>query len=346
MTIQWMEGFDLYPAGTTSNFVGNFWNSLNTAGRRIETTAARNGTRGYNYTFVTSDHNLSRPCVNGSVRTTMGFAMRQNGAYPGSPTQRPAAATFIGSSSKAGVGYNENQRIGVYRDTTLIAESASTFNVGTYNYVEFELYHATTGNVTFNLWVNNQLEATGTMQNINTISAFNIGQRGTSGSVGVSGQSTDFDDIIIYSDIDHLGDTSIILLLPAADETPQDWTPASGVNNYDMIDNVPFNDAEYIETATVSDQSQFSLTTPPADIFAVHALQHQYRAQKDDVQAVQMQGAIILPGAPDTVELGADNVLTQQWNYLADVSETDPDTGVAWTPANLATIELRYERTA
>lgn len=274
----------------------------------------------------------------------MGFAMRQNTAYPSSDTVEAPSAMFIGAVANAGVSYNHNQRVGIYRDETLIAESASTYNTETYNYIEFEIGHGLSGVVTYNLWINNQLEATGTMDHIGVISAFLIGQRDFSGTVGESERSTDFDDLIIYSDVDHLGDTSIILLLPDADETPQDWTPASGVDNFEMINNVPFNDAEYIETATIGDQSQFSLTAPPPDIFAVHAIQHQYRAQKDDVQATQMQGAIILPGGPIT-ELGADNVLTQQWNYFADVSEENPDTTAAWTPGDLDTIELRYERT-
>lgn len=345
MTIQWMEGFDLYEEDTSSNFGGSFWNTLNAGCRRVQNSAARTGLSGYNYTFCTSAHNASRPCVNGSSRTTMGFAMRQNTAYPSEDTVEAPSAMFIGAVANAGVSYNHNQRVGIYRDETLIDESASTFNTETYNYIEFELFHSNSGNVTYNLWVNNQLEATGTMTHIGDISLFLIGQRDFGGTVGESGRSTDFDDLIIYSDIDHLGDTSIVLLMPDTDETPQQWTPATGTDNFAMIDNIPFNDAEYIETATVGHQSQFSLEAPPPDIFAVHAIQHQYRAQKDDVQATQMQGAIILPAGPD-VDTGADNVLTTQWNYFADVSETNPDTAAAWTPGDLDTIELRYERTA
>lgn len=345
MTIEWFEGFDTYPPNTGTDFAGNFWNSLITntsSGRYISPSAARNGNYALRFiSTISTNQTTSRAITTGAVRNTFGIAMRQNGTFP----SVPAGPSFNGSIANIGIRYSNDQRISIYRAGTLIGASSSTYNIGTYNYCELEVGVGTGGTVTINLWVNNVLEFNDTISACGTFSQFRIGQMNTSGSVGAGSTSTDFDDIYIARDQDRLGDSAVIILSPNANATPQDWSVVGAASQYEAVANVPFDDAQYIESTTATEQSQFELANSPGSIFAVHAIANMYRAQKDDVQDVNVQGAIILPGSPDVVVTGSDNVLTQQWNYYVDVSEQNPDTVAPWTPADLDALELRFERT-
>lgn len=349
MTIQWFEGFDLYPLSTATDFSGSFWNDLYSGvagGRSAQVDAARNGNAGLRVSSVISTaQDTTRPCTNGASRTTFGAAIQQNISYGTGSRDLPACG-FIGSNGRLMIAYDETQSIAVYRNGSLVGRSSSTFNIGTYNYCEVEVTHATSGNVTVTLWVNNTMEFQDSIAFIGTISAFVIGSLTGSGLYGVSGTSTYFDDIYIADDQDRLGDSAVIVQMPDANTTPQDWTVTGAASQWEALANVPFNDSEYITTPTQFDQSQFELEAPPPDIFQVHAVAHQYRGQKDDVQDARVQGAVILPGGGPDVNTGADNTFVQQWNYFIDIFETNAaGGGGAWSPADLNTIELRYERT-
>jgi hypothetical protein len=346
MTIQWMEGFDTYPFATSTNFSGNFWNSLInsvSSGRSIQVAAARNGGYGLRIQGLqSSNYQTSRGASTGTVRTTVGWAMRQNNSFT-SAFPIPGLAMTCGGVAITCV-YNASGGISLFNGTILIGQSTTLYNSGTYNYIELEVYTGA-GSEPVNVYVNGILEIAASFIK-GGVSDIAIGRTYSGSLSGDGSNSTDFDDVIVYTDRDRLGDTAVIPLFPASDGTPNDWVASVGTDEFEMLNNVPFNNAQYISTPTLNAQSQFPLTAPPSDIFAVFGLQHTYRSQKDAALAANMQGAIILPGGAPDIAVGTDQVLTQAWNYYADVSETNPNTAAAWTPSDLDTLEIRYERTA
>ena len=121
----------------------------------------------------------------------------------------------------------------------------------------------------------------------NTASDFAYSDAASVGSVqfGVSatadattGGWVDIDDIVIYDSTgsnmnSRLGGHKIHTLLPTAEGTTNSWTPASGSDNSDMVDESGGIDtATYLESSTAAQEELYSMsamTETPTEIYAV-----------------------------------------------------------------------------
>ena len=149
-------------------------------------------------------------------------------------------------------------------------------------------------------------------------------------------------------DDDFLGDMQGITLIPAADDTPSDWTRNTGANDYEAIDDVtPDDDTTYVEAAAASDVSVYGLTDLPASVTDVIALISRPLLRKTDAGAGSaMVSVISTEASPETQSDGADRALNETYIYYSDLHTVDPATGVRWTPAAVNAAKLRLERTA
>jgi len=135
---------------------------------------------------------------------------------------------------------------------------------------------------------------------------------------------------------DFLGRVFIEGVLPSADGDSSDWTPASGTDNYAMVDEVPTDDdTSHVESGTEDDTDLYdygdlsTITTEP-----ILGLQ-----VSTDVRMNEFPGDIDLY---QTVKSGstasdgeATNIADDSYEVAARILETDPDTSSAWTASGV-----------
>lgn len=139
---------------------------------------------------------------------------------------------------------------------------------------------------------------------------------------------------------DFFGSVSVQTMFVNSDIALGGWTLTGGATGFGILSAVPPNDANFIEAAIPPvTPCSFGLTPLSADITSVRALMTLVRAKKTDGGDGSLQVSLLSDG--DIVN-GANRPITPSMTYWFDVQETDPHTGVAWTPvsANAALPEM------
>lgn len=146
-------------------------------------------------------------------------------------------------------------------------------------------------------------------------------------------------DDVIVDDAQNWVDVRFNGLIPNSDVTT-DWTPSTGSTHYTLVDEVPYNDADYLETNTDAQQEIYGLTdwtgtnkTPQMTVTWVRALK-----TTADTQKLKL---IIKSGA--TTDVGTAQDVFTAATYLSRIDETDPNTGVAWTDSGIDAMQIGYE---
>lgn len=156
-------------------------------------------------------------------------------------------------------------------------------------------------------------------------------------------------DVVVWDTLgtqnnNFLGTVQVIGRTPNVDVLTG-WTPASGVNQYAMIDNSPPLDATEFLTAInpPPGPSSFGLSALPADVTSVKALITQCRVRNTDGGDGSFR-ASLLSGA--LTADGANRPMTSAFTYYEDVQELDPATAGVWSPAAATAAKLKINRTA
>ena len=145
-----------------------------------------------------------------------------------------------------------------------------------------------------------------------------------------------------YQNADFIGDKKVYFLLPNADTAEEDWTPATGADSYEMVNNVPPNDAQYIQAANPGDLSRFDLTNLPAEVVSVAGIVALARVVKTDAGNAKIRLGVTSGGDTDT---GAELPVSMAPAYLQSIFELDPDTDAPWTVSGVNACQLQIERT-
>lgn len=141
---------------------------------------------------------------------------------------------------------------------------------------------------------------------------------------------------------DFLGSVIVLNLAPAAD-VALNWNLVGGASGFSILDNVPPNDAQYIEAINPPPAAYVcDLADLPPDVTSVKALMTVVRAQKSDGGDGTLQVSLLSGGDTD---LGADRSITTTMTYWRDISELDPDTAAPWTPAAVDAAQMQIDRT-
>ena len=155
---------------------------------------------------------------------------------------------------------------------------------------------------------------------------------------GAYGSKCYLDDLII-DDAQNWVDVRFNGLIPNSDVTT-DWTPSTGSTHYTLVDEVPYDDADYLETNTDAQQEIYGLTdwtgtnkTPQMTVTWVRALK-----TTADTQKLKL---IVKSGA--TTDVGTAQDVYTTATYLNRIDETDPNTGVAWTDSGVDAMQIGYE---
>ena len=137
---------------------------------------------------------------------------------------------------------------------------------------------------------------------------------------------------------DFLGICRVIGLFPNSDTGTIQWTPSTGTTHYNLVDeNPPDGDTSYVETST---QAQTDLYGYPSLIGTgtILGLQVSTTVSLSAGSSIILESPII---SNNITDLGPDYLITNATYYdKTHISTTDPNTGAAWTAANLAAAQI------
>lgn len=233
---------------------------------------------------------------------------------------------------------------------TLLGRSSPV--VGTGAYMHFEHYvkiDDTTG--AYELRVNEV-----TVLNLTSINTDNGGGEVSQVTIGreaspfSSGKNVDMEDCYVNDTTSDgsacdtfVGDCKCGILLPNGDTAQADFTKSTGTIGYQLIDETPPDDSDYIATASATAQSNFGLTDGPANLSEILTVRPFIRAKKDDAGTCLVRPSIIVAGDKAVV---ADQAVTTAFAYYDNNIPLSPDTGVPLTPSELNSMLEAIERTA
>lgn len=170
---------------------------------------------------------------------------------------------------------------------------------------------------------------------------------------GGLGITMDVDDLVVWSgegtvNNDFMGDVRVYTRFPNADGAEQEWAPSIGSDGFEMIDNVPAQDAteyllaEELVSGAGPTRSTFGLSDFPEEIVATRGVYIATRAFKTDSGMAVLKSGVIAGGSED---LGVEHSVSQAPVWYGDVYEVNPATGIVWAPGELNGIQTIIERT-
>lgn len=213
-----------------------------------------------------------------------------------------------------------------------------------WHYVEvYVLFHQTAGRVVVRVdgavWID--------LENTQTLSATRTYQ-----SIELLAPSF-FDDIYVVTDadpdVDFQGPSRVCSLAPVGDTAAKGFTPLTGPDNYQDVDDVlgtPTSvdeDATYVASSVVGVRDLYSFSAVPVGLGSVKVVEVLTRARKDDDTSRRLRNVIL---SASQEGLGTSFPLGQGYGTLWDVWALDPATGLAWTPEALAALEAGFEVSA
>jgi|Cruoilmetagenom7_1024161.scaffolds.fasta_scaffold00637_5 hypothetical protein len=157
-----------------------------------------------------------------------------------------------------------------------------------------------------------------------------------------------FDNMYILDDNgltnnDFLGEITVETLFPTSDGvTHTDFTPASGLTNYEMVDDgdLPDNGTTYNASSTVNHIDQFGVNAlEVSDEGTIYGVMPVFTAWVFAPGPRQMRPSI---RRASTDYEGDICYLSPEYQCFGTVWETDPNTGSAWSRTNLEAAEYGY----
>jgi hypothetical protein len=155
------------------------------------------------------------------------------------------------------------------------------------------------------------------------------------------------DDFYIYdtsgsiNNTGPIGDLSATLLVPTADTTEADWTKSTGTEGFSLIDETTPNDADYVQSATAGDRSDYDMTDLNSDITYVAGLFAHVRALKTDAGGAELKITI----QQDSSQSSGDNQsITTAGKWWFQEIEIDPATGARFNRSGVNSAKIRIDR--
>lgn len=141
---------------------------------------------------------------------------------------------------------------------------------------------------------------------------------------------------------DFLGSVIVTTIVPDSDNS-FNWTPSTGSTGFNLIDEAPPVDGDYIAADdSPPAASVFGMTNLPPDVTSVKGLMTLVRARKTDGGDGNLQVSLVYNAVDDD---GADRPMTTGMTYWYDFSEVNPDTTSPWAPAEVDDALIKVNRT-
>jgi hypothetical protein len=249
---------------------------------------------------------------------------------------------------------NTSGTLSVYRGTssggTLLGTTATSISYGSWNHIEFKTtINATTGTV--QVWINGVSQLSLTSQNTRNTANSSANQIviGTDTTTTPTASNWDYDDIIVYDgqttdaannpDITGpIGDCGLAWLLPSGAGSSTQFSPDSANPNYSRLTDTTPDTTSYVESSTVNNLDLYALTDPAANVGTIKSLQVISYARKTDVGS---RGARAVLRTASTNYVHTNEIsLSDSYLYYSSGWGVNPNTGVAWTTADINGLEI------
>lgn len=277
-------------------------------------------------------------------------------AFPFKTDRLPAPATSIicaelrdAGSAQVRVILSSDGTLGIQRgDGAALIAAVPDFSMSINTFYHFEIglsIHGSTAFVKF--WVNEAEKLNLTNQNTQGVAGSTIITEIVACCANVQSQVSvttfRFDDIIVRND-QHIGDCHYREILPTGTGSVDDGVPTGAASSREAVDDTA-PDGDATKTALENVGDKFLLTYPPipTDVEVVAVIPTIY-AQKSDAGPGTFKVAFKIDGSD---YLGAEQSPSAgSYAHFPDPQMVSPDTGIAWTPAEVNALEMGAERTA
>jgi hypothetical protein len=160
------------------------------------------------------------------------------------------------------------------------------------------------------------------------------------------------DEYVMFADSDSelewLDQSAVQPLQPNGAGDAQDWSVVGAPNATDALDNLPYDQASYVQTSTLTGQQTVLLnfeniaTSPPRTI---HGLKVVFRARKQRITDSIVRPIVKIGGT--VYEAGdGDYHLAAEWKEYFHIWEVSPATGLAWTAAEINAAQFGFRTPA
>lgn len=241
----------------------------------------------------------------------------------------------------------------VRRGTTVLGRSLPIIGAGAYQHIEvYAKASNTVGAIEIRVDEVTRLNFTG----IDTVATANVEfsqfaiYHELRGGADPSYPTIDIADVFVNDTVADgsgcdtwIGDCKSGVLMVNGDTAQADFTLSTGVSGYALLDEVPANDSDYIETTSSTAESDFEFQNGPASLSEVLTVRPFVRAYKDDAGTCTIAPNVKSDGTKGTV---SSQPITTAAAYYDSNVPLDPDTGVPWTPSGLNAAQHVVERTA
>ena len=228
------------------------------------------------------------------------------------------------------------------QSATAVVSSNISFHLG----VSAVISNSATGSVS--LYVNNVLvaSASSVVTSGDGVSACNQ----IAAWAGLSGFTFYVDDVIVNDSTGSENNSRVVeqrvdLLIPVGNGLANAWTKTGAATNWQAATSTtpnPDDDTSYVAAATTSLVDSYTVTTP-ANIGTPTAVQWVAACRTDDGGSAQVTPVI---GDGVTTANGTAIPVPSSYQYLLEVFDKNPITGLAWTAADMLTIQPGINRTA
>jgi hypothetical protein len=340
MALLFMDGFD--GGDMSSKWTSNAGWGANATTRFGSGRSASDG----------SGHAIAKQ-ITASAQVTVGYAMTNNGGHSTSVglLGDNGATIHLGLFHNPSTYLLELRRGNAFGGGTLLATGTTQLYPNLWNYIEIQATIADAGGVvTVRINGNNttpEISFTGDTRNAGTSTNIDLVQFNSSGFDGLGGTGSGFlDDVYILNSVGttnttFLGDVRVHSLAPTGNGTDSGLTGSDGnqVNNYLLANTMPVQSVTY-NGAQFPARDTYQMADLPATVANVFGAQNNIYAAKNNNNAAAAKSVILLNGNRYySSQLG---ITTAFRNYCV-LYELNPDSGVAWTAADINAAESGME---
>jgi len=334
MALLWIEGFE----GVGTN-VGGHPSPTGILARKYPTViypdymwlvAGRTGGYAIDLNGVWAE--LYTPNLTTDATMVVGFGYYYTATYQGK-----IVALYDGATLGVNLQQASGGELAVYRGTTLLGTTSGLgLLMSTWYWIELKVVcNATTGSYELRVGGVSKLSASG----VNTKAGSN-NYHTRVGFLGPASGAEWLDDIYILDgsssvNNDFLGNRKVVALFPNGDVGGyQDFTCSAGSDHYALVDENPVNDdTDYVESGTTGNKDLWDYPSLTGTGTNIAGIQINTMVKETDAMSMTLN-TLIKSGAAEDAGTG-ETIGSTSYRVLRRISETDPDTGVAWTVSGI-----------
>lgn len=330
--LRWIDGFESYDTtngNTTSIITGKYTSS----GGTITVRAGRLGGHGIS---LSGSQTLRTPVFTANDTWIVGFGFY----YTHIASEQQIMLFKDGTTNQCSLYLTINGELRFYRGdqgSNLGTSTGARIRAGVWNYIEVKVkINTTTGTV--DIKVNNASVLSLTSKNTDSAST----SQATNIALGTSTSGSDiftFDDFYVCDKSGSNNNTfltpqKVTTLLPTGDNGTNQYTPSSGANHYDRVNETPPNgNTTYVSDSTSGHIEEWNYADTGSEVTSIKGVQVNTVFETDSASAFSIKNHIN-SGGTSSDDAGTAGV-NGTYNTPAFLAELDPNTSALWTKTNL-----------